>query len=57
LKLKANEPFIVESIDYLTGSGASVGSEEVGKSSKSIQIPLSNEHVAKSSTWAVIEPQ
>jgi hypothetical protein len=48
LTLKANEPFMVESIEYLTGSGASVGSEEeVGKSSKSIQIPLSDEHVGK----------
>jgi type II secretory pathway pseudopilin PulG len=47
LTLDANEPFIVESIDYLTGGGANVGSEEVGKSSKSIEIPLSNEYLGK----------
>src|SRR5208337_1456044 len=47
LTMEASEPFIVEAIDYLTSSGASVGSEEVGKSSKSIQIPISNEYLGK----------
>jgi hypothetical protein len=41
--LDADEPFIVESIDYLTISGASVGSQDVGQSSKSVRIPISNE--------------
>jgi hypothetical protein len=47
LALEASEPFIVESIDYLTSSGASVGSQEVGQSSKSIVVPISDECLLK----------
>jgi hypothetical protein len=47
LHLDSSEAFIVESIEYLTVGGASVRSEEVQKSSKSIVVPLSKEHVGK----------
>jgi len=47
LTLDASEPFVVESIEYLTAGGASVGSQEVQVSSKSIAVQLSNEHVGK----------
>jgi multidrug efflux pump subunit AcrA (membrane-fusion protein) len=46
LTLEANEPFIVESIDYLTSSGASVGSEEVGQSSKSVRIAIKKDYLS-----------
>jgi hypothetical protein len=47
LTLEDSEPFIVESIDYLTGSGANVGSEDIGKSSSSIQIPISDKYLGQ----------
>jgi hypothetical protein len=47
LRLEAAEPFTVDSIHYLTGSNASVGSEEVCKVGTSIQIPISDDYINK----------
>jgi outer membrane murein-binding lipoprotein Lpp len=50
LTLEAAEPFIVESIDYLTTSGASVGSQDVGQSSKSVTIPIKDDYLGSART-------
>lgn len=47
LTLQADEPFIVESIDYLTSSGASVGSQPIGQSSKSLEIPIRDDYLGQ----------
>jgi type II secretory pathway pseudopilin PulG len=51
LTLEAAEPFIVESIDYLTSSGASVGSQEVGQSSRSVHIPIKNDYLGSAKSF------
>lgn len=45
LRLEAAEPFTVDSIPYLTGNDASVGSEEICKAGTSIQIPISDDYI------------
>jgi type II secretory pathway pseudopilin PulG len=47
LRLEATEPFTVDSIHYLNGSSARVGSEEICKAGTSIQIPISDDYINK----------
>jgi hypothetical protein len=47
LRLEADEPFEVESVDYLNANEARLASESVGKSGVLVEIPIREDHLVQ----------